>query len=104
MSAPRGGAMALANHDSQASRYALLFCIASGGMATVFVGRLSRSMGISRLFAIKRPHAHLIEDPKFVEMLIAEANVASRIHHANVVGVQSVEVPVHGLRGELRRG
>jgi len=91
MSAPLSDARALTRRVSQASQYELLARIATGGMATVFMGRLSSSMGISRLFAIKRPHAHLVEDPRFVEMLIAEANVACRIHHANVVAVQSVE-------------
>ena len=97
MSAPPGGTLIHPTHASTASRYTLLFRIASGGMATVFVGRLSSSIGVSRLFAIKRPHPHIIEDPGFLRMLVAEADVASRIHHANVVAVQSIE----RLEGEL---
>ena len=73
------------------SRYELLVKIASGGMATVYVGRLSSVVGTSRLVAIKRAHAHLLEDPMFGKMLIAEAKLASRIHHPNVVAVQNVE-------------
>ena len=79
------------------SRYELLVKIASGGMATVYVGRLSSVVGSSRLVAIKRAHAHLMEDPAFAKMLIEEAKLASRIHHPNVVAVQSVEE----VEGEL---
>ncbi len=79
------------------SRYELLVKIASGGMATVYVGRLNTVVGTSRLVAIKRAHAHLLEDPAFGKMLIAEAKLASRIHHPNVVAVQTVEE----LEGEL---
>jgi eukaryotic-like serine/threonine-protein kinase len=73
------------------SRYELLERIASGGMATVYVGRLRGAAGFSRLVAIKRAHAHLIEEPEYRRMLIAEARLASRIHHPNVVAVQDVE-------------
>lgn len=79
------------------SRYELLVKIASGGMATVYVGRLNSVAGTTRLVAIKRAHAHLMEDPAFAKMLIAEAKLASRIHHPNVVAVQNVEE----VEGEL---
>ena len=74
-----------------ASRYELLERIASGGMATVYIGRIRGAAGFSRLVAIKRAHPHLIEDPTFRRMLIAEARLASRIHHPHVVSVQDVE-------------
>ncbi len=79
------------------SRYELLVRVASGGMATVYVGRLSGAVGFSRLVAIKRAHAHLLEDPAFSRMLTAEARLAAKIHHPNVVAVQDVEE----LEGEL---
>jgi eukaryotic-like serine/threonine-protein kinase len=79
------------------SRYELLVRIAAGGMATVYVGRLSGPARFWRLVAIKRAHAHLLEDASFTKMLIAEARLASKIHHPNVVAVQDVEE----LDGEL---
>ena len=79
------------------SRYELLARIASGGMATVYVGRLSGAVGFRRLVAIKRAHPHLIEEPRFRQMLVREARLASAIHHPNVVSVQDVEE----LEGEL---
>ena len=73
------------------SRYQLLVKIASGGMATVYVGRSTAKHGVSRLFAIKRAHEHLSDDAVFRKMFVAEAQLAARIHHPNVVAVQDVE-------------
>src|SRR5262249_18026870 len=75
----------------RASRYVLLERIASGGMATVYVGRLRGAQGFSRLVAIKRAHPHLMEDPRAKRLLVAEARLASRIHHPNVAAIQDVE-------------
>jgi serine/threonine-protein kinase len=73
------------------SRYELLFKLASGGMASVYVGRLRGAGGFWRLVAIKKAHAHLVEDPAFRRMIVEEARLASKIHHPNVVGVLDVE-------------
>ncbi|HEY8041810.1 MAG TPA: serine/threonine-protein kinase [Polyangiaceae bacterium] len=66
-------------------RYAIYDEIASGGMATVHLGRLQGSVGFSRTVAIKRLHAHLAKDTEFVKMFLDEARVAARIRHRNVV-------------------
>jgi eukaryotic-like serine/threonine-protein kinase len=76
---------------ASASRYDVLAKIASGGMATVFVGALKGGGGLRHLVALKRPHQHLLDDPGFRESLLAEANVASGIRHANVVSVREIE-------------
>jgi serine/threonine-protein kinase len=75
----------------RSSRYELLVKIASGGMATVYVGRIRGAEGFSRLVAIKRAHPHLLEDPEFRSVVVAEARLASLIHHPNVVSVLDVE-------------
>src|SRR5262245_59776593 len=80
------------------SRYELLVKIASGGMATVYVGRLRGAAGVWRLVAIKRAHPHLIEDASFKRMLIDEARLASRVHHPDILAVPDVEE----FEGELR--
>jgi serine/threonine-protein kinase len=77
---------------TNAPRYEPLAKIASGGMATVFVGAMKGPLGFEQLVAIKRPHEHLLEDPSFRDALIAEARLASRIHHANVVDVRDIEI------------
>jgi serine/threonine-protein kinase len=71
-------------------RFELIAELASGGMATVFLARLSGAAGFQRLVAIKRLHPHLAREPEFVEMFLDEARLAARIHHPNVVPIQEV--------------
>ena len=78
-------------------RYALYGEIASGGMATVHLGRLLGPVGFSRTVAIKRLHAQFAKDPDFVAMFTDEARLAARIVHPNVVPMLDVIV----LEGEL---
>ncbi|MBK6459731.1 MAG: serine/threonine protein kinase [Myxococcales bacterium] len=70
--------------------------LASGGMATVFLARLSSVAGFQRLYAIKRLHPHLQREQEFVDMFLDEARLAARIHHPNVVSILEV--------GESARG
>lgn len=74
------------------SRNDVVLKLASGGMGTVFVGRMRGAMGFEQLVAIKRPHRHLLEDPNFRADLLAEATTTARIRHANVVSVRDLEV------------
>jgi serine/threonine protein kinase len=73
------------------SRYEVVTKIASGGMATVYLGRARGAKGFTRVVAIKRAHPHLLESAAFRGMLLAEARLASHIHHPNVAGVIDVE-------------
>lgn len=73
------------------SRYELLTRIASGGMATVYVGRLHGRDQFSRLVAIKRPHDFVTDNPRLMQQLRHEARIASMIHHPNVTAVLDVE-------------
>ncbi|WP_394843051.1 serine/threonine protein kinase [Pendulispora brunnea] len=73
------------------SRYEVVTKIAAGGMATVYLGRARGAKGFSRVVAIKRAHPHLLESAAFRGMLLAEARLASHIHHPNVAGVIDVE-------------
>jgi eukaryotic-like serine/threonine-protein kinase len=66
-------------------RYVLYGEIASGGMATVHIGRLLGTAGFSRTVAIKRLHPQLARDPDFVSMFMDEARLVARIRHPNVV-------------------
>lgn len=74
------------------ARYVPLVKVASGGMATVYVGTLRGPLGFSQLVAIKKPHEHLLEDEAFRRSLIEEARVAAQIRHANVVDVRDIEM------------
>ena len=66
-------------------RYALYDEIASGGMATVHLGRLLGPVGFARTVAIKRLHQHYAKSSEFVAMFLDEARLAARIRHPNVV-------------------
>ena len=66
-------------------RYALFEAIASGGMASVHLGRLMGPVGFARTVAIKRLHETFAHDPEFVAMFLDEARLAARIRHPNVV-------------------
>ncbi|HEY6463032.1 MAG TPA: serine/threonine-protein kinase, partial [Polyangiaceae bacterium] len=66
-------------------RYALYDTIASGGMASVHLGRLLGHVGFERTVAIKRLHPQYARDPDFVSMFLDEARVVGRVRHPNVV-------------------
>ncbi|MEJ7727948.1 MAG: serine/threonine-protein kinase [Polyangiaceae bacterium] len=66
-------------------RYSLHGRIAAGGMATVYLGRMSGAVGFSRVVAVKRMLPRFAKDPDFVAMFLDEAALASRVQHPNVV-------------------
>lgn len=71
-------------------KYQLLAPIASGGMATVYMGRVIGVGGFERIVAIKRMHPHLLREAGYVEMFLDEARLAARIRHPNVVATLDV--------------
>ncbi len=77
-------------------RYELVAEIASGGMATVFLARLSGVGGFQRFVAIKRLHPHLACEKEFVDMFLDEARLAAGIHHPNVVPILEVGASERG--------
>jgi hypothetical protein len=66
-------------------RYVLYGKIASGGMATLHVGRLLGPSGFARTVAVKCLHAQFAQDPQFSAMFLDEARLASRIRSPYVV-------------------
>ena len=78
-------------------RYAVYGEIASGGMATVHLGRVVGAAGFARTVAIKRMHPQYVREPDFVAMFTDEARLAARVQHPNVVAT----VDVVAARDEL---
>jgi serine/threonine-protein kinase len=72
------------NPGRRFERYQLLHRFASGGMADLYLARLSGEEGFERIMAVKVIHSHLTQQPEFVKMFIDEARLASRISHPNV--------------------
>lgn len=85
-----------ANARTKLDRYELVGELASGGMATVFLGRIGGVGGFQRFVAIKRLHPHLAHEQDFVEMFIDEARLAASIHHPNVVPILDIGASEHG--------
>ena len=73
-----------------AGRYVLDRPLASGGMATVYLGCLVGDGGMARTVAIKRVHPSLAVDARCTAMMLDEARMASRISHPNVVPILDV--------------
>ena len=71
-------------------RYELIGELASGGMATVYLARITGVGGFQRFVALKRLHPHLALDAEFIEMFLDEARLAAGIHHTNVVPILEV--------------
>jgi eukaryotic-like serine/threonine-protein kinase len=66
-------------------RYEITGRIATGGMATVYLGRLEGTGGFAREFALKVVHPHLVAEAGFRQRFHQEARLASRVRHHNVV-------------------
>lgn len=71
-------------------RYVVHDALASGGMASVHIGRLMGPVGFSRTVAIKILHPQYANDPEFVAMFVDEARLAARIRHPSVVATLDV--------------
>src|SRR5271170_6935350 len=79
--------VAVEGEPKRLDRFELVAELATGGMATVYLARLSGVGGFQRFVAIKRLHPHLARETEFIEMFLEEARVAARLHHPNVAPV-----------------
>lgn len=68
-------------------KYVVRQKLAEGGMAEIFLCSALGPEGFEKEVVIKRVRPYLASDPEFVEMFKAEARVASRLNHANVVQI-----------------
>jgi|GEM_PF-800678 len=72
---------------SQIGKYVVRRKLAEGGMAEIYLCTARGVEGFEKEVVIKRVRAFLASDPEFVEMFIAEARLASRLNHENVVQI-----------------
>jgi serine/threonine-protein kinase len=68
-------------------RYVVRRWLADGGMGTVYLASATGAEGFAKDVALKVLREALGEDPSFVEMFIAEARLACRLNHANLVHI-----------------
>ena len=65
--------------------------LATGGMATVYLGRWLGAGGFTKTVAIKALHRQYARDPEFVRMFLDEARVVARIRHPNVMPIVDLQ-------------
>jgi serine/threonine protein kinase/class 3 adenylate cyclase/tetratricopeptide (TPR) repeat protein len=68
-------------------KYELLERIATGGMAEVFLARSFGLAGFEKRVVVKKLREELADDPRFVNLFIAEAKIGVHLNHPNVVQV-----------------
>ena len=73
--------------NARLGRYELLARLATGGMGEIFLARLEGAEGFEKLYVVKRILAHLADDARFRQMLVAEARIASKMSHPNICQV-----------------
>lgn len=78
-------------------RYELVRAIGRGGMAEVFLARRRGAAGIHKRLVVKRVRQDLTSDPRFAEMFLREARVATALSHKNIVTVFDVGRDEEGL-------
>ncbi|MGE0788579.1 MAG: serine/threonine protein kinase [Sandaracinaceae bacterium] len=77
--------------NAQCGPYELLVRIGKGGMASVYLARRSDDeRSEPALFALKVLHPHLGNESEFVDMLMDEAKIASKLRHPNAVSTLEI--------------
>lgn len=67
--------------------FRIVCALASGGMATVFLGRKEGPARVSKYAAVKIVHPHLAFEREFINMFLDEARIAALLDHPNVCRV-----------------
>jgi len=71
-------------------KYEVLRRLGAGGMAEVFLCRLSGIGGFDKRVVVKRVIPHHAHEPLFVEMFLDEARVAANLTHPNIVQIYEI--------------
>ncbi|HET6284813.1 MAG TPA: serine/threonine-protein kinase [Polyangia bacterium] len=77
-------------HRARIGRYQLLDCLATGGMAQVFLALSGELSGFRTLVVVKRILPHLSLNRHFIRMFFDEARLAAQLDHPNVVRIIEV--------------
>jgi serine/threonine protein kinase len=79
-----------ASEGERFGRYEVLFPLAAGGMAEVYVARARGEAGFQKLVAVKRMRPALADDARFVTMFLDEGRVAANIQSPHVVATHDL--------------
>ena len=72
---------------SNFGKYEIIFHLASGGMADIFLSRARGIQGFEKLAIIKRVREDRALDKKMVDLFLDEARLAASLQHPNIVQV-----------------
>jgi serine/threonine protein kinase len=75
---------------SRLGRYLLFDHVGRGGMADIYLARVETDLGGSRRVIVKEVLPKHADSTSFSSMLVAEAKLAARLSHANVVAVEDL--------------
>jgi hypothetical protein len=73
-------------------KYEIIRELATGGMATIYLARVSGTAGFEKLVVLKRILPALARDDAFVRMFLDEARLAATLRHSNIADVFDVGV------------
>lgn len=76
-------------------KYLLLEKVASGGMAEVYLAKLTGANGINKFVAVKRILPQYSDNEDFVDMFKEEAKIAVNLNHSNIVSIHDFGVEKH---------
>ena len=77
---------------SHLGKYEIIKRLATGGMAEIFLARVSGLPGFQKMVVIKRILPQLATKTDFVEMFLDEARIAATLQHPNIVQMYDVGV------------
>src|SRR5689334_12761455 len=72
---------------SPGGKYRIVRRLAAGGMAEVFRAKAVGAEGFEKDVCLKRVLPHLARDGEFLEMFKAEARLAAKLQHTNIVQI-----------------
>jgi len=75
---------------SRLGKYTVVHRIACGGMAEIYLARVSGIEGFEKYVVLKRILPQFAADPEFVRMFLQEARVAAALDHANISHVYDI--------------
>ncbi len=81
-------------------RYRIVRRLGAGGMAEVFLAKMTGAEGLEKVLVVKRVLPAFARSPKFLAMFVDEAKLAMRLNHPNIVQVYAFEQ----VKSEIRSG
>jgi serine/threonine protein kinase len=75
---------------SVVGKYEIMRRLAVGGMAEIYLARVTGAAGFEKLCVLKRILPSVAEDPSFVQMFLDEAKLAATLRHPSIADVYDV--------------